>query len=227
MAQERPFTPEKQLLKLIEDPKLKPAALNVLAIKHQGLSLFSPGAWIGRVSFLKDWLRKQFQRQESHVVDTKIIIKVLGVCIFVLAFYFINNLFFSFANLKKAHNLSIEVKKDDLIPEGPADAFVSKKAVSYFLEKIRQRDIFRMGAGKKGDNAAISRGPSSRIIEATANLKLVGISWSDDPDAMIEDTKALRTFFIKRGGVVGEVKIQAIFKDKVILNYGGEEIELR
>lgn len=227
MAQERPFTPEKQLLKLIEDPKLKPASFNSLAIKHEGLSLFSFSAWIGRISFFKDWFRKQFQGQESRGFDTKIISKVLGICIFVLVFYFINNLFVSFTNLRKTRNLSLEVKNEDLDPTGPGDAFVSKKAVSYFLEKIKQRDIFKMGKNQDGDTKVASHSPSPRIIEATDHLKLVGISWSDDPDAMIEDTKASRTFFVKRGGLVGEVKVQAIFKDKLILRYGEEEIELR
>ncbi|MDD5466031.1 MAG: hypothetical protein PHP73_06825 [Candidatus Omnitrophica bacterium] len=228
MAQERPFTPEKQLLRLIEDPKLKPVSFNSMAIKHQGLSLFSFSAWIGRISFFKDWLRKQFQRPQSQGLDIKIISKVLGICILALLFYFINNLYTSFINLKNPRNLSFEVKNEDLNPAGPGDAFVSKKAVSYFLEKIRQRDIFKMGqSSQNGDTGAASHSPSPRIIEATEHLKLVGISWSDDPDAMIEDTKALRTFFVKRGGLIGEVKVQAIFKDKLILRYGEEEIELR
>jgi hypothetical protein len=44
---------------------------------------------------------------------------------------------------------------------------------------------------------------------------------------MIEDTKALRTFFVKRGEMAGEAKVQAIFKDKVVLSVGTEEFELK
>jgi hypothetical protein len=106
------------------------------------------------------------------------------------------------------------------------DAPALKSSVSVYLEKIRQRDIFSLGE-RTASFVAESRGPSSRIISATENLKLVGISWSNDPDAMIEDKKALRTFFVKRGQMIGYVKVQAIFKDKVILSYGGEEIELK
>ena len=46
-------------------------------------------------------------------------------------------------------------------------------------------------------------------------------------DAMIEDTQALRTFFVKRGQMLGQVKVEAIFKDKIILSCDGEEAELR
>ncbi len=227
MAQERPITPEKQLLKLIEDPKSKTTAVSAQAIKHQGLSLFSFSAWIGRISFFKDWFKRRLQRPKSHGFNTKIISKALGICIFVLAFYFINNLFTSFINFKKVPNLLLEVKKEDSKPESFQETSVSKKAVSYFLEKVRQRDIFKMGQKKPVTAEIAAKGPSSRIIEATQHLKLVGVSWSNDPDAMIEDTKALRTFFVKRGQLIGEIKIQAIFKDKVVLSYAGEEIELR
>ena len=68
---------------------------------------------------------------------------------------------------------------------------------------------------------------NQEVISAAQNFKLVGISWSNDPDAMIEDTKAKKTFFVKRGQMVGEFKVQAISRDKVILSYGQEEIELK
>ena len=32
---------------------------------------------------------------------------------------------------------------------------------------------------------------------------------------------------VKRGEMIGEVKVQAIFKDKVVLTFGGEEVELK
>jgi len=225
MAQERPLTPEKQLLKLIEDPKSKGTSY-AQAIKHQGLSLFSFAAWLGRISFFKDWFKKWFQGPKHVEFNLKIINKVLGICIFVLAFHFISNLFTSLISLKKMPNLLLEVKKEDLKPLSLQESSVSKKAVSYFLEKVRQRDIFKMLVDKV-PKTVVQVGASSRIIEATQHLKLVGISWSNDPDAMIEDTKALRTFFVKRGQMIDEIKVQAIFKDKVVLSYSGEEIELR
>jgi type II secretory pathway component PulC len=57
---------------------------------------------------------------------------------------------------------------------------------------------------------------------------LVGIAWSNDPEAMIEDGKNKRTFFVKRGQTLDdEVKVVTIFKDKVILTFKGKEFELR
>ena len=67
----------------------------------------------------------------------------------------------------------------------------------------------------------------SALSKEISHLKLVGISWSNNPDAMVEDTKALKTFFIKRGDMIGKFRVEAIFKDKIILSFEGEEVELR
>ena len=100
-----------------------------------------------------------------------------------------------------------------------------KKTAAYYFEKVAQRDIFKMGP--KPLPTEKQKVVSPVVTEATKNLKLVGISWSDNPDAMIEDTQAKRTFFLKRGQKIGKMKIQAIFRDKVILSYEDEEVILK
>jgi hypothetical protein len=144
-----------------------------------------------------------------------------------LLFYFASNLFLSIVNLHKAPNAKFTIQAASLKAASFKESSLLR-AASYYLEKVRQRDIFKIGAaGRPAADERASREALSKIVELSQKLKLVGISWSDDPDAMIEDTKALRTFFIKRGQMIGDLKVQAIFKDKVILSYGTEEVELR
>ena len=40
---------------------------------------------------------------------------------------------------------------------------------------------------------------NQEVVNAAQNFKLVGISWSNDPDAMIEDTAAKKTFLSREG----------------------------
>lgn len=227
MEQTRPPTAEKQLLELIESPKPKAPVLQAQTIKHQGLSLFSAGAWSSRLSFLKNNFRQWFKSDNFYSSDAiiKTINRIFILIIAVLIIYLINSLSVAAASLKKVPDLKSDIQQEAAFAnfETPSEL---TKVVSYYLEKVKQRDIFKMGARPSTSQAAV-REPSYRVIEATKHLKLVGISWSRDPDAMIEDTKALRTFFVKRGGMVGDFKVQAIFKDKVVLSYAGEEIELR
>jgi hypothetical protein len=100
------------------------------------------------------------------------------------------------------------------------------KKLEYYLDKVKKRDIFKMGAAARPENL-IETGPSSKAVEATQNYKLVGISWSDDPDAMVEDIKTGKTFFVKRGQSIGDVKVENITKEKIVLRYAQELIELR
>lgn len=227
MAQERFITPEKQLLRLIEDPQTNAASIQAQAIKHHSLSLFSFGAWLGRVSFLNEALKKWLCTIKLRQLDIKSVNKILGLLIFVLTVYFISNLFSSLVNLKKIPDYSEFKPQEGASFAGTQQPTFLKKAASYYFEKVRERNIFKMGAKRSATTEGSHKGPSLKITEATQHLKLVGISWSGDPDVMIEDTKALRTCFVKRGQMIGDIKVQAIFKDKVVLNYAGEEIELR
>lgn len=229
MAQERSITPEKQLLKLIEEPKDKGAAVKARAIKYRGLSLFSLGAWLGRFHFSKNKIRGVFDLKSLRRLDISAVNSALFLLVFILTFYFIYNLSVSVVNMRKPWDYKL--KSDGVQGQGGEsfeDASLLKKSESFYLEKVRERDIFKIGAKNiAGQLDTAVKEASSKAIEATQHLKLVGISWSGDPDAMIEDTKGLRTFFVKRGQMVGDVKIEAILKDKVILSYKGEEVELR
>jgi len=226
MAKTGSPTPERELLKLIEGKT--PEMVQVQRLRHQGLSFLSISAWIGRISFLKTLLRDKFYEIRSQPFDIKFLNKVLCLLIFILSLYFFISLFSIFKQFKNLPSV-VNLAKEEIDSLDTSGVLLLKNPSSYYVNKARERDIFRMGKIEKDTQEvkSVSRGPSSKIIEATQHLRLVGISWSSDPDAMIEDTKAMRTFFIKRGQKIGDVKVEAIFKDKVILSYEGEEIELR
>jgi len=226
MIKENPLTPEKQLLKLIEKP-MGQSSLHAAAIKYHGLSLFSLGALKGRFAFFKNRFKLDFKSAELRQLDVKALNQILKFCVLLLACYFVINVSVSAVHLKKGVSLEAKIEK---IPEAKPFQMASLlKSVSYYLEKARERDIFRIGIRKSELEAGMfTKGPSQRILEVTQDLRLVGISWSGDPDVMIEDTKNKRTIFLKKGQMVNnEIKLEAVFRDKVILSYGGEEIELR
>jgi len=224
MAQEKPPTPERQLLNLIEGSSAK-ANVQVQAIKHRGLSFFSFGAWLGRAAFYKQGFTHWLSAGEFRRLDIKAVNKILGFFLFILSAYFISSLFISLAKFNKIPEL--EIKYNGILKPSAQKEAELTKVVSYYLEKVRARDIFKMGEKKTGTTA--EKAPSGRIVELAQNLKLVGISWSNDPDVMLEDTKAQRTYFLKKGQMLENLnlKLEAVFKDKIILSCEGQEIELR
>lgn len=231
MATERSITPEKQLLKLIEENKGRnPAAVQAHALRRRGMGLVSLGAWLGRFSFSKDWFRRRVESFRGQPLDIKSVNRILLLCAAAFTLYFLASTTTALIQLSSPSDLEAPAS-----PNGSSinlmERVFLKKAVSYYLEKMGERDIFQMGAVRKVTGAdgiqTEMKVTSSRILDVTETLKLVGISWSNDPDAIIEDTKDTKTFFVKTGQKIGEVKVQAIFKDKVVLSYQGEETELK
>lgn len=223
MAQDKTPSPEKQLLELIEKPTDQ-HSLAAATIRYQGQGLFSSAALKGRIAFLKDRIEAFFKAGGFRQMDIRTLNLILAVSVVALFAGFVVNAAISIVNLKKELVLKTDAPKAQDTQAPHVNSFL--KAASYYLEKARGRDIFSMGLKKLPLAAGMA--PSERVIEATKHLRLVGISWSDDPDVMIEDTKNLRTLFLKRGKLIdNEIKVDAVFKDKVILSYGGEEIELR
>jgi hypothetical protein len=225
MAQDRSLTPEKQLLKIIETSKGNALGVAARSSRRHGMSWLNLGAWLGRISFFKVRLEKLSSGFSLEQLDVKTANRILGFLVLLLSLYFMGSLIMSLVNLSKLPRLETNpqaAKVDINIPEPQG----LKKAASYYLDKVRERDIFTMGLKKLAAKQP-EQGPSAKIIEITSTLKLVGISWSNDPDAMIEDTKSLKTYFVKRGDMVGETKVQAIFRDKVVLSLENEEFELK
>jgi len=225
MLNEKPTTPEKQLLKLIEKPQDK-GSLRKAAVKYQGLSMFSLGALKGRLLFFKKKSRSAFGPEGLKGFDIRTLNTALKFFVLILSAYLIFDFVDSTNKLKKGIDLRPAYAR---LPEDKPTVIggISKKA-AYYLEKARQRDIFSMTKKSASVMDLMRKATASSASEATKHLALVGISWSGDPDVMIEDTRDQRTFFLKKGQMIDNaIKVEAVFKDRVILSYGGEEVELR
>ncbi|MGD9014620.1 MAG: hypothetical protein PVI33_01160 [Candidatus Omnitrophota bacterium] len=224
MEEKGPLTPERELLKIIEEPGTKVKAPSIKA-RQNFFSLFSPIALKARFSFLKARFKGGVGLKWLSQLEIKTINRILELCIFVLIFYLVSNFAISMINLNKDPSLAFEINEASV-----SSALVEAsllKADAYYLGKARTRDIFKMGLTSVADAEQITEVPVSGISEAVGKLKLVGISWSDDPDIIIEDTQVQRAYFLKRGQKINDFTVKAVFKDKVILSYNEEEVELK
>lgn len=152
---------------------------------------------------------------------------LLIVCIVIVAVILAMNVMESAVLLHK--DTASLTALGDLSGKTFAPLVSSLKDENYYLEQAKKRDIFALGTHtQSAENVTVTRGPSAMIVEATKDFHLVGISWSDDPDAMIEDVKNQATFFLKKGQMVdNNVVVKDIQKDKVILSFKGEDVEIQ
>jgi type II secretory pathway component PulC len=220
-------SPEKQLLRLIEESKKEPNLVSKAKVSRQKRGLFSFDVWQARLLFLKE---KIFQKKRdfsfAQGFEIKWVNSILEFSLFFLGFYLVSSVFYAFNNLKKIPIINPSVAQTTFKQIDFLEGSILKKSSSYYVEKVGQRDIFNIEQ-KKSTSTTVVRQVTEATQEAVKNLKLVGISWSENPDAMIEDSRAMRTFFVKRGQMLGEFKVKAIYKDRVILEYNNEEIELK
>lgn len=227
MAQDRQDTPEKQLLKLIEgaeNPEAK-KPLERLGLKNprflNRLSLGTlRGALAGRLSFFKRTTGKKLASSKwvFSFASTNKMLLGLTVC---FALYLLGDTMVSAVGLSRSPNFAFQKDKAFL---GPSANLSPLKDEGFYLQKVAERDIF--SEFKKAQ--VKERIAETESVEAIKNLSLVGISWSANPDVIIEDKAKQRTYFLKRGKTIdGGVKVEAVFKDKVVLSYGGAEYELK
>ncbi len=110
-------------------------------------------------------------------------------------------------------------------------AYVEEKEASsaklsplgYYLDRIGGKDLFspqRIALVK-------AKGEISSGSQPYAGLKLVGVDWGGNPVALIEDTQIKKTYFVKKGESVKDLKVMDIFRDRVTLRYDNKVVELK
>lgn len=226
MATDESLTPEQQLLKLIENPK--EASVRVENVKREGKKLVSLPALKGRLDFWKGvsakkiFSLKSFSQSPRGMEQVNVVLKFL---IFIMVIYAAFVVFTTVQGIKKASNLILSPDKA-AATEGLEPVTVLQ-SVAYYLEKVKGRNVFTAVVPEKPKEP---EAPATEVEEENPfkNCNLVGIAWSDDPEAMVEDKGLGRTFFVRRGQLLANgLRVVTIFRDKVILSFKGKEYELR
>lgn len=196
------ISPEEKLLKLIKENK-KPASEKITfasatkpAIKHSSRSF--PDKYLTPVY----------------------IQKVTGLLLAISIAYLISSFIYPWVSLKKIKLPAVSSEKLKL--EGP-NFEIAKEARPYefYLQGLGQRQIFSSQASP-GGAAALSAADADLIKD----INLVGIISGDNPQAVIEDKKIQKTYYLNKGQFMGELQIEDIREGKIILNYKGQRYEL-
>ncbi len=96
-----------------------------------------------------------------------------------------------------------------------------KKPIEFYQQEFSGRRIF--SGAKEG---AAGGGASGVNIDLTKDINLVGIISGEPPQAVIEDVKTKKTYYVTRGQFIGEFRVDDIQEGKIIINYNGQKYEL-
>ncbi len=239
MVQRKP-TPEEQLLKLIEGGNASEAggASAPSGKKPARGPLFNIGRLTGMIDYWKQALRKKSQDGGgtatavlpfSFTLDIKWANRALAVMVGMALFYLMMDLIFMRPGRRDF--LSSVATSDPVFSVLKTGVEDSAKDAAFYQDAARKRNPF-LAAGTVESTGAQAPAPEDAagapnpLADALASLKLVGISFGEEPLAMVEDVATGRTFFLKKGQEVKGMKVQEIGKEKVVVTYEGQEGEL-
>jgi len=216
MVHEDKVTPEERLLKIIESPagntpKIRPP------VPKGRVKLSFIGKPVARFKGIRI-NREAFGKINLAGVN-KMALYLCGLFTFFSLFVFIREGFALRARFEKIKTQApTEIAAQSSLLDIDMD-------ISSLLAASKRHDIFSLAP--KAIQAESPAGQQAVSAAAAGNIKLVGIIWSDNPQAMIEDTKDQKTYLLSAGESFINFKVKEIFPDKVIMESQGKEMELR
>ena len=174
----------------------------------------------------KSPLTKLFEAFSFQKLDLKFINRIL---VAVLAGLVILTFYVIFRKRPDVTSVKAAVSKINFLDIEPVKSAAFQN-VTYYVEQAETRDIFNTFVEKREEPAVVvpvepekspepPSPPKVPIEEKAKDLKLIGISWGNDPKAIIKDQKTQEVHFVAEGELIEgtEVSVKEIKKDEVIL----------
>lgn len=213
---EKNLSPEERLLRLIRNKNkgATEAGASVAQPSHPGRLKQSQFSYHNPLSLIKILFEQFFSIRKLNLILTLLVIIGFGYVIFEFVFFKEGKV----EPLKKSEQ---NYSQKPEIKESPLPA---PTTFDYYAERLNKRDIFKPAPGQ--DQAGQGTTGKSNLEELASNLRLAGIILDKQPQAIIEDTKLKKTYFLNKGDYIGEIKVEDILEGKVILSYGQDKLEL-
>lgn len=216
-------TPEKKLLKLIEDPQSAEKQKSEMGFDFK--ALLSPSFWAVKLAAAREKGAATFQGEKVSFSLKKAIrigrwiTLVLGLMLFV--------------NLLYEHYLTNQPvgMENEAAQRRMAESSVTLRPLfTSTMPPAEERNVF-IPFGQRGEKEEPKDEISLKLVEMTQRLRLTGISiYPGNPKrtfCMIEDLQKNMTSFLREGDTISGLKVSGITADGVILRYQDQEIELK
>ena len=221
------FSPEEKLLRLIRSKSPSPAQADA---KKENVSPepWRPAPVSATVKAAAPISKPKYPRQEKYLksrmtLSLDNINLILVILLTAVLVYFIPNLF-------KRPKTVVQKLEEKIRTQGPVQETKpleeeKRPPVDYIAGQTGARNIFQpIIKEEAAAQAPAEQGP--KLEDIKAQLNLLGVVWGDNPQAIIEDKKAQKTYFLSKGQGFNDIEVKDIFENKVILSYQGQQFEL-
>ncbi len=204
------ISPEEKLLRLIRNPKKPESSAQKTAAMH------SAGSVIPVQPQFADKVSGKNQFDYASLFSAK---RIVYLFLILVAIFAVISFVYPFIGYNKLlPETSVSVDADKLTIQAKPKA----RPYEEYLKGIDDRKIFD-SSSLSGSSTAASAVASQDLIK---DINLVGIISGDNPQAIIEDKKTQKTYYLYQGQYLGEFQIEEIKEGKVTVNYRGQKFEL-
>lgn len=201
------ISPEEKLLRLIKGQKKQNLPITAKpAAASENMETVKPNPKISLLPLL--------QRYSSFLETRKIILGVfIAACL-----YLTISLVYPWFGLRKIKlPKTSEAKFSEARPEPKEEV----KPLEFYQQGIANRSIFGSAGSQAGAMPA-----SAASVDLMKDINLVGVISGANPQAVIEDKKTQKTYYVTKGQFIGEMQVEDIQEGKIIINYRGQRYEL-
>ncbi len=155
-----------------------------------------------------DLLTQRINRRLLTVISISVVILVLAA--------FVGQFFIGIFTGKNGEDLSVSAESGVVV--SPSNV----PALTEYLSVISTKQLFDPPEEKP--QAVVK---TVGIEELAKGYELTGIVELDEKEAIIKDERSRQSYFVNEGSALGELTVEKIESDKVILRYKDETHELR
>jgi len=216
------ISPEERLLAVIKEQEEAPVTESPSDNKPE-----TPQAKMGKqkkLTHLSEALKKRFLKNnlpDSNIL--KSVNKYLTALLGILVAYLI----YDISVARPYKNAGTLIGKDKRAEENVVDGvkkevFPNIKDYSYYLNEISGKQIFG-----RGENAGeSSSGVTAVSDEAADNFVLAGIVAGKNPQAIIQNKRNEKVYYLNKGDSLDGYIVEEISKNKVVLDHEGKKTTL-
>ncbi len=132
------------------------------------------------------------------------------------------------AKAKNGINLKLDEKALPAKNENEQAKSAQPQPIDYYLQDIQKKDIFKSVIVEKAGaiNSAATQPAKAKLEEIAKYFSLKGIIEGNKLQAVIEDTRAGKTYFVTKGENIGDVTIDDITETKVKIRLEDQTTDL-
>jgi len=181
---------------------------------------------VGKSAVVKPTVLKA-QKINLKIINQILVIVLIGLVVLLF--------FVSLREKPEVSSVVAAISKIKL-PEVESKPVVAFEKLSHYLDQIKKRDIFSIFQEKKApvkvaEAVKAPEPPPVPVVpieQKAKSIKLIGISWGENPKAMIRNTNTQNVQFVTVGEKIDEtdLEVKEILKNEVILTSEGQEMSL-